>query len=210
MSGRTATLSVIAGEITPSAVRDIDPDDDVLGLVASGAIKDALRHLMHRHGAAIYRYCRGALHDTALADDVHQQVFIEVFRDLPAFRGRSTLRTWLFAIARHRVLDAVKKSRRSEAHADVGEADEVPDPRPSPAESVDDAQLYKALVASLGELGEEARTALLLRYQHGFTFEEMAEICREKPGTLQARVARALPQLRVLIEARLGRPHDDE
>jgi hypothetical protein len=44
---------------------------------------------------------------------------------------------------------------------------------------------------------------VLLRYQMGFAFDEMAEICREKSGTLHARVARALPRLRHAIEAHL-------
>ena len=48
-------------------------------------------------------------------------------------------------------------------------------------------------------------TAVVLRYQHGFTFEEMAVICNEKPGTLQARVSRALPLLRACVERTGGR-----
>src|SRR5262249_23650225 len=82
---------------------------------------------------AVYRYCRIALGDTVLADDVHQQVFIEAFRDLPGFAGRSTLRTWLFGIARHRVLDAAKRRRRARAHLDITGGADLPDPRPSPA-----------------------------------------------------------------------------
>lgn len=50
------------------------------------------------------------------------------------------------------------------------------------------------------------RDALLLRFQQDMSFEEMAEICAEKPGTLQARVARALPQLRERIEILLADP----
>jgi RNA polymerase sigma-70 factor (ECF subfamily) len=46
--------------------------------------------------------------------------------------------------------------------------------------------------------------AVLLRYQEGFSFEEMGRICRERPGTLQQRVARALPVLRACIEKRTG------
>src|SRR5262249_11547038 len=89
-----------------------DPDSDVLGLVANGDMKGALRRLMQRHGTSVYRYCREALRDRALAEDVQQQVFVSAFRDLPKFSGRSTVRTWLFAIARHRVLDAAKSRRR--------------------------------------------------------------------------------------------------
>lgn len=186
----------------------IDPDADVLELVRQGKTREAAQLLMKRHGAAVYRYCRCELRDPTLAEDVHQQVFIEAFRDLPRFSRVSTLRIWLFAIARHRVLDAAKKRRRTLSHFDhvdhVADADAV-DPRPSPAQAIDDARLLEALTACLDEIGEEARTALLLRFQQGFTFEEMAEICREKAGTLHARVARVLPRLRALIEARYGR-----
>ncbi len=183
----------------------IDPDADVLELVRRDRTREAAQLLMKRHGAAVYRYCRSELRDATLAEDVHQQVFIEGFRDLPRFSRVSTLKIWLFAIARHRVLDAAKKRRRTLSHFDqVDDADAV-DPRPSPAQAIDDARLLEALTACLDEIGEEARTALLLRFQQGFTFEEMAEICREKAGTLHARVARVLPRLRALIEARYGR-----
>lgn len=189
---------------SPAAGSSRDPDSDVLGLVRSGDVTAALRWLMQRHGASVYRYCREALRDATLADDVHQQVFIAVFRDLPRFAGRSTVRTWLFAIARNRVLDAVKARGRVRVRIEEAEVAEALDPRPLPDDLVDDLRLREALVASLGELDEHVRTAVLLHYQQGFTFDEMAEICGEKPGTLGARVARALPRLRASIQSRLG------
>lgn len=189
--------------VSTAASRRADPDADVLELVARGKSKEALERLMHRYGSAVCRYCREALRDATLADDVHQQIFIGAFRDLPRFQGRSSVRTWLFAIAHHRVLDAVKQRNRAQAHFEEAETTEVPDLRPSPAESLDQARLQAALVASLGELNAAFRSAVLLRYQMNFSFEEMSEICREKPATLRARVARALPMLRIMIEARM-------
>jgi RNA polymerase sigma-70 factor (ECF subfamily) len=180
-----------------------DPDGDVLELVRRGDVAGALRRLMQRHGAAVYRYCRAALRDAALAEDVHQRVFVEAFRDLPRFGGRSAVRIWLFAIARHRVLDAAKQRRRRATCVDEAVAAEVADPRPLATESIDDARLRDALVASLAELPPRTRTTLLLRYQQGFSFAEMAAICGEKPSTLNARVVRVLPLLRRAIEARL-------
>jgi RNA polymerase sigma-70 factor (ECF subfamily) len=181
-----------------------DPDSDVLGLVANQDMTGALRRLMQRHGTSIYRYCREALRDPALAEDVQQQVFIAVFKDLPKFHGRSSVRTWLFAIARHRVLDAVKSRRRARSHVEGEDATDVADPAPSPGEWLDDARLRAALVGCLDKLRPHILTALLLRFQQGFTFEDMAEICNEKPGTLQAQVQRALPVLRTCIESQTG------
>lgn len=184
------------------AGHEADPDSDVIGLVANGDMTGALRSLMQRHGTSVYRYCREALRDRALAEDVQQQVFMAAFRDLPRFSGRSTVRTWLFAIARHRVLDAAKSRRRARSQVDGDDATDIPDPRPSPGERLDDVRLREALVACLQKLPAHVLTALLLRFQQGFTFEEMADVCHEKPGTLQAQVSRAMPSLRACIETR--------
>ena len=181
-----------------------DPDADILALLDLDDTAGAVRRLMARHGAAVYRYCRAALRDAALVDDVHQQIFIEAYRDLPRFRRHSTVRVWLFAIVRHRVLDAVKRRQHTQRWLEDSAASDAPDPRPSPAESLDGARLRAALAASLDELPPDTRAAVLLHYQQGFTFAEMAEICRAHPGTLCARVARALPLLRERIESRVG------
>jgi len=193
-----------ARELPLNATRVSDPDRDILGLVAHGDMTGALRRLMERHGIAVYRYCREALRDATLADDVQQQVFIEAFRDLTKFHGRSSVKTWLFAIARHRVLDAAKSRRRTHARFERDDAIGVPDARPGAGEIIDEARLREALVECLAQLREPIREALLLRFQQGFTFEDMAELCGEKPGTLQAKVTRALPVLRTCIEHRTG------
>jgi RNA polymerase sigma-70 factor, ECF subfamily len=180
-----------------------DPDEDALALVDRGDVNAALHRLMERHGAAVYRYCRVALGDAALADDVQQQVFFEALRDLASFGRRSTVRTWLLGIARHRVLDAAKQRQRAWSRLDDVVA-EPADARDGPGESLDDARLQDALLACLREIDPQVATAILLRYQQGLTFEEMAEICGEKAGTLQARVARGVRRLRARIESRTG------
>lgn len=158
---------------------------------------------MKRHGDAVYRYCRESLRDAALAEDVQQRVFIEAHRDLSRYAGRSTLRSWLFGIARHRVFDAAKARRRQEAPLDRMERPEVADSRPAADEQIDDARLKEALRRCLGEAGEHVQSALLLRFQQSLTFDEMADVCGEKPGTLQARVSRALPVLKDCIQRRM-------
>ncbi|HSR95540.1 MAG TPA: RNA polymerase sigma factor [Kofleriaceae bacterium] len=181
-----------------------DPDRDLFDAVAAGDARAALRRLMNRHGNAVFRYCWTGLRDRCLAEDVHQQVFIEAFRDLPRFAGRSTVRTWLFGIARHRVLDAAKARTRNHAHVEVDSQADAPDPAPAPGEMLDRSRLLEAVAGCLAELDAKSRDAVVLRFQYGFTFEQMAEICGEKSGTLQVRVARALPVLRARLEQRIG------
>lgn len=182
-----------------------DPDSDVLACVANGDMEGALRLLMHKHGPRVYRYCREELRDAARAEDVHARVFEQAYRDLATFDRKSHLRTWLFAIAHHRVLDAIKAERRAAAHrGPQDEAQHVADPRPSAAEKIDDERLVQALMECLNELDDGVRSAVLLRYPMDFTFEEMATILRVRPKTLEARVRRAMPLLRECIERRTG------
>lgn len=191
-----------------SLVANDDPDSDVLDRIARGDMTGAIRQLMDRHGEAVYRYCRTQLRDDTLAEDVHQQVFISAFKSLGKFERNSTLRTWLFGITRHRVLDAVKLRDRAKAHIESGsdDAEDVADPAPSLDDQLDDGRLREALKHCVQQLAAPVREAVLLRYQQGFTFEEMAKICDDKPGTLQAQVSRALPKLRSCIQRRTRRP----
>jgi RNA polymerase sigma-70 factor, ECF subfamily len=201
-----ATLTAARNEMTDrTAHRGVDSDGDVIDLVHRGDLDGAIQRLMQRYGAAVLRYGCSALNDAALAEDVQQQVFIQTHRDLRRFRGGSTLRVWLFRIARNRVLDAARHRRREQRrHMADAIANDPVDPSPLPGERLDDARLRVALVAALAELPDKIRIAVLLRYQQGFTFQEMSVICRKKPGTLAVRVARALPVLRARIETRLG------
>jgi RNA polymerase sigma-70 factor (ECF subfamily) len=201
---------VVTDESIYEAHRSTDPDEDVVALVQRGDVRAAFDRLARRHGDALYKYCLEALRDQALAEDVRQQVFIEAFRDLPHFYRRSTLRTWLFAIARHRVLDALMRRRNQVVRIAAANLAAIPDPRPTPDVAIDDARLRRALVECVGELEESVRTTLLLRFQEGFSYAEMAEILREREGTAQARVSRAMRTLRARIEAKLGLGSDSQ
>ena len=182
----------------------VDADADIRELVKLGKHHEALRLLMQRHGRMIYRYCRGVVRDDARADDIQQKVFIEAHRDLPRFAGRSPVRTWLLAIAHNRAVDDIRKHEREERRIDRESDVEVAEPSRSPGERLDDQLLRKALAECVGELRPAIRAAVLLRYQQGLTFEQMADVCDEKAGTLQARVARAVAVLRTCIEKRTG------
>jgi RNA polymerase sigma-70 factor (ECF subfamily) len=182
-----------------------DPDEDIRDLIQDGQLEKALRLLMNRYGKAIYRYCCHALQDSALADDVHQMVFLGAHRDLHQFRGDAPLRSWLFGIANNRVRDTRKseqRKRRLGLAAQEKRAIPEADLAPRPDQIIDDRRLMEALADCVGELSPRVRSAVLLHYQQGLSFQEMAEVCGEKAGTLEARVRRALEVLQRCIERR--------
>jgi len=175
---------------------------EVLQALSRGDHKQALTLLMGLYGNAIYSYCRHMLGDEALADDAHQTTFGQVFFDLPRYRGQSSLRIWVYAIARHRCMDMLKMSRRREQHIESRETlPEVEAPELSQEERAVLGSHVKHLTRCLDALPEKVRDAILQRFMAQLSYEEMGRLSGERAATLQMRVARALPDLRKCLEA---------
>jgi RNA polymerase sigma factor (sigma-70 family) len=156
---------------------------------------------MQTHGADIHRFCVSMLGDRSLADDAHQSTFVRAYETLGSYSGQGSLRAWLFGIARHRCLDAAKISRRwrfrFHLSADAGERDA--DTRPAAEQALESQGRTAALATCLRELAPHIRLAVLLRYEEGLGYEEIARMSRERAPAVQARVARALPVLRECV-----------
>lgn len=180
-----------------------DPDCDILEHYSLGHLAEVQHLLCERYRKYIYHYCYKALSDTMLADDICQEILWIACRNLGTFERRSALRTWIVAITRRRVLDAAKSRRRRQTReAAFVEYSGEHDPRASLVESLDEHRLREVLIYGVRRLPDYPRSVLLLRYQQGFTYEEMAEIFGEKAGTLQAVAQRALRSLRELASQR--------
>lgn len=152
-------------------------------------------------GAGLFRFIHILVRRADLAEDVYQITLLEAFRDLGTFAARSTLRTWLFGIARHRCLDALKTGRRRDAALVPAEdLHDHPDSAPGPDQRLDDVQLKAALAACLDQLAAETRMILVMRFSEGLPYDDIARICEASTEAVRARVSRALPMLRRCIE----------
>jgi RNA polymerase sigma factor (sigma-70 family) len=180
-----------------------DVEAEMAQAIEQGDLKRALTLIDHTYGAALYGHIRQIVGNDGLADDVFQITLVQAYRDLGTFSGRSSLRTWLYSIARHRALDALKAERRRlKRFAPADEAPDAADATPGAEQRMTDAELVAALEECVQKLAPHVRMAVLLRYQESFSYDDMARICREQPATLRARVSRALPLLRRCIEGR--------
>lgn len=181
---------------------DAQATDEAVALEAlrRGELHGVIEALMDLYGRAIYRYSCRMVGDPDLADDVLQMTFLQAYQHLPGFTGLSSLRVWLFGIAKHRCLDALKARRRRRWRFPAI-SESAPDPSaPTNEDAVGGNRIRVALAGCLRSLKESVRTAVLLRYEGEFSYAEMAEICGEQAATLQARVARALPLLKRCLE----------
>jgi RNA polymerase sigma factor (sigma-70 family) len=167
-----------------------------------GDHRTALTLLMNAYGEDIYRFCRQFTGDAQLAEDLRQVVFIQAFEELPQLSPRSTMRAWLYGIARHRCLDACKGRSRWRKRFQLTEAlpEAAASDAPDPASALDQPALAHALTHCLEKLDLEQRMLVLMRCRDGLSYTELAETFRAQPATLQARVARAMPSLRRCVQ----------
>lgn len=178
-----------------AATRHEDIDGRARDLLARGDRRGALTILMNGYGTDIFRFCYSILKHRQDTEDVHQMVFVQAYEALGG-ADRQSYRAWLISIAHNRCIDRLRErsclNRRIE-HCE--HLPEVPDPGISSEDRlIKDSDAGK-LEECLGELDPEVRIAIILRYQEGFTFPEMARICRTAAATLQAKVSRAMPVL---------------
>lgn len=180
-----------------------DPESDAIQALERDDRGGALDVLMAAYGRMVYAYCCRMLLDPDLANDVLQTTFLQAFEDLDRFDARSSLRTWLFGIAHHRCLDALKARRRRQQRLDSLDAvQHLPDSSVGVDEMAAARERRIALNACLEQLDAHVREAVLLRFNLGFSYPEIAAICHERPPALQARVTRALPVLRRCLQSK--------
>ncbi len=184
-----------------SPAKQVDPEAEALAALGRHDKRGALTVLMRAYGNALYRFCLEMVGERSLASDVQQMVFVQAFEDLSSFSGRSSLRAWLYGIARHRCLDVAKGNRRwlRVVRAEETLPDAV-DPSPGPDEKLNRQRLGAAIDDCLAALPPHAREVLVLRYREGFSYDVIAGLVNERAGTLRVRLLRALPLLKGCLE----------
>jgi RNA polymerase sigma-70 factor (ECF subfamily) len=202
----------------PPLSRDCVTDDDLVERARQGD-PAAFGELVDRHRRAVYRAALAVLGSHADAEDAAQDALIAAFRRLDTFRGRSSFKTWLLAIAwneainRRRSLKAMwKRIVQSLDRKDDGEAG-PPSRRfgeaggwtsldanaQTPEQQLAGGELRRHVRAAILGLPPKLRDALLLAQSGDYTYEEIAAIVNAPVGTIKWRVSEA----RRVVKARL-------
>jgi RNA polymerase sigma-70 factor (ECF subfamily) len=169
----------------------VDPDLELLARWRAGD-KIAGQELFSRHFAEIYRFLENKLGDEA--DDVAQRTFLACVRGRDQFRGDSSFRTYLFAIARHEIHGWLRRQPRGE-HVDLDETS-IAEIATSPSSRLGRAQAIDRLRLALLELPAENQLLLELHYWHDLDAAALALVFETNPGAIRVRLLRARRQLR--------------
>ena len=126
------------------------------------------------------------------AEDLTQETYLRALRALPSFAGRSSVRTWLLAIARRVAADQIRRASARPRTTAVEDWDAVVAASPARRSGFDEGVLLRELVAGLEA---DRRDAFLLTQVLGLDYAAAAEVCSCPVGTIRSRVARAREDL---------------
>jgi len=172
--------------------------DLLVGRVARGD-SSAFEQLYDELAAAVFGLARRVVRDPARAEDVTQEVFLEVWRKAPRFD--STLgkaKTWVMTIAHRRAVDAVRRSESQKRYDQKAAPDEVS--HDEPADALISAEEHRAVDDCLETLTELQLESVRLAYFNGYTYNEVATLLDKPLPTIKTRMRDGLIRLRDCLE----------
>jgi RNA polymerase sigma-70 factor, ECF subfamily len=179
-----------------AAATETFSDDVLIRRIAHGD-QLAMRTLFARHRLPIYRWLLRLVGDETLADDLVSDVFLDVWCKAASFERRSSVSTWLLAIARHKALSA--RRRRTDVELNAELASTVADPADNPELVLQKKNREELLRHSLARLSPEHGEVIDLTYYHGKSIKEVAEIIGINEATVKSRTFYARKRLADLV-----------
>lgn len=144
---------------------------------------------------AVYNLCYRMLGDPHLAEDAAQEAFLRAFRSLEGYDPARSVRTWLLSIAAHHCIDELRRRARL-AWLPLGDSP-VPDPGPGPEAALVQGEAEVELRRMLDGLKPDERAAIILRYWHDLSVEEIADVMKSSEPAVRTRLYRARRRLAV-------------
>jgi RNA polymerase sigma factor (sigma-70 family) len=185
-------------------------DGELIQQALSGD-QEAFAILVDRYHASIFSFIFSFLKDASLADDVLQQVFLQLYVSLPRLRTDRSIKAWLFQVAHHCCIDELRRKRpiRFSEMAAVQNEEELPpfaailDPGPLPEEIVELHEMQRSLHEAIQTLPPRLRSVVWLRYTAQLSFSEVGQKLSIPEATAKTYFYRARPLLRALLEVSL-------
>ncbi len=164
----------------------------------------AFKDLVSTYQKMVVNICYGIVHNIEDAEDVAQDVFIEVFRSVSGFRGDSKLSTWIYRIAVNRSINYLRDHKR---RSNLKSLDETVDSSKSaiselfyesasdPQKEMENIQRSKILYAAIGTLSKNQRIAFTLNKYEGLSYKEISEIMELSISSVESLMHRAKKNL---------------
>jgi RNA polymerase sigma-70 factor (ECF subfamily) len=178
------------------------PRDDALMLAYAAGDAAAFDTLYERHKGGVYRYLLRQCGNAGLADEMFQDVWMNLIKSRGRYVPSASFATWLYTLAHNRLVDHYRASGRvhalsldDDAHAELAES--IVDPlQPLPEDGVAQRQLGERLKSAVSALPAAQREAFLLHQEGGLSLAEIAALTGAGEETVKSRLRYAMNKLR--------------
>ena len=196
-----------ARRMMPADTGSAGESDESLMLAYARGDATAFGRLYARHKGPTFRYFLRHTSDRGAADELHQDVWLKVVAARERYAAEARFTTWLYTLARHRLVDhwRARRGNRFTSLDDDGDAGppadaEPPADRADPLDLVIDAQAGHRLQQALTGVPPAQRDAFLLHVEAGLTLGEIAALAGVPAETIKSRLRYAYRRLRAALE----------
>ncbi len=190
-------------------------DEELMLRFRDGGDQHAFDALVHRYERELFGFLKRYLGDVTLAEDVFQATFLNVFRKGGQYEAGRRVRPWLYSIATHLAVDALRRAGHrpdagvglTQSHADddaqLGSlVDLLQSKLPSPSSAIEERERNQRIEEAVDALPDHLRFVILLIFFQGLKYSEAAEVLGVPLGTVKSRLHAALARLHQQFESR--------
>ena len=184
---KKSSICAALGVIEESVLGSPEKDSELLTQIALGD-QGALKRLYDRYAAHLNSFVKNYLADPQEAADIVHEAMLDVWRTADRFRGGSTVKSWMFSIARNKAIDRNRKGARTVlGEVDTEIVDDAPDPHKT-LEAFQDAERVRICIEGLNEI---QKSAIHLAFYEDLSYSQIAKIEDCPTGTVKTRIMAA-------------------
>jgi RNA polymerase sigma-70 factor (ECF subfamily) len=172
-------------------------DQELIQLYLKGR-EDALELLIRKYLKPIYGYVFRFVQNQQDAEDLTQEIFLKMWRNLKKFKKGNSFKSWLFKIAKNTCFDFLRKKKRDLA-LNLENLDILADFAPSLIEELEKENWAEKIKKGIEKLPLKMQKVLDLYYNFGLNFREISEVLGEPVNTIKSRHRRAIYRLKKSI-----------
>ena len=172
-------------------------DEELMAHCACGS-RCAMDVLVTRYHGKLLDFVFRHLRDRETAADIAQTTLITVFERAASYRATASFKTWLYTIALNRIRDDFRKrkTRRESLSSQIEDVENVIETAVDSGQSLESKVSASLVWDAIDELQDNYKSALILKFRHELTYEEVAEVMGASSGTVKSWVHYALRKLR--------------
>jgi len=168
--------------------------------------EEAFRQLVENYQNMVVNTCFGLVHNKEDAEDIAQEVFIEVYRSVKNFRSGAKLSTWIYRIAVNKSLNYIRDNKRKKGFLNIGEKNHggvVPlaEGKEIPGYELENIQRAKMLHEAIDSLPENQKVAFTLNKYEELSYQEVSQVMEVSLSSVESLIHRAKKRLQKKLYA---------